>query len=47
MKWLFIRMVQEEKAKRKINFAALLDELDSKREGGAPEWRKHEERTLW
>jgi hypothetical protein len=39
MKWLFKRMQQEIAAGRKVNSDALLQELDSKREGGAPAWR--------
>ena len=40
VKWLWKRMEQEKTAGRKINSAALLDELDSKRQDGPPEWRK-------
>jgi hypothetical protein len=39
MLWLFKRMEKEIAAGRKVDSAALMDELDRKRAGGAPEWR--------
>ena len=40
MKWLFRRMQQIYAAGDTPNSEALLTELDSKRKGGAPEWRR-------
>lgn len=38
--WLFKRYLVAIKDDPKANLTDLLDELDSKRQGGAPEWRK-------